>query len=231
MAFVPHYRVTMLGRLGGTNGSEIWSAGFTLISAGSTTDEVPNGLGPNDAVWDDIADDCADYFSRQTTRLHQDAWLKMVKISRIGADGKYTHAPVEKVREVSGNTDLGVRFPNQCAAVVTLHTAGDLNRVKGRFYLPLPATNLESDGRLPAAIADGMEASSVTFVDAINNQPGIDVLGLVVGVASQGRHNSDGSVRQPPRNYVVDGVSVGRVIDTMRTRRNKLAEARSVTPL
>lgn len=227
MVYVPHWKISMIGRIGGSNGPEMFSMSLALINRTNGSMEVPGVLDPSGDVWDDIADDCAAWFGRTTTRLHQDAVLKTVKIAPIGANGRYTGAPVERVREVTGGTDLGYRQANQTSYAVTLHTEGDLGRVKGRFYAPLPGLLFQQDGRIAVETADGMEASAKTFIQALNNQPGIDVLDLVVGVASQGRRNADGSLRVAPRNWPVTEVSVGRVPDVQRRRRNKLSEART----
>jgi hypothetical protein len=229
MTFVPHYRVSCIGRLGEVLGPEQFSFGFALDNVDPQIGDVP-GLNPNDAVWTDVANDCAAYFSHADTGIHEDAVLTMVKIAHIGADGKYLSAPVEKPVNAQGAGALR-RPSNSTALAVTLKTNGDLGRVKGRFYLPLPEWVVEEDGRYSQAAVDYVEGRSQTFINNINNQPGFDVLGLRVVVASQGRRNKDGSLRRPPTNHDVVGVSVGRVPDTIRRRRNKLLEQHQYRPI
>lgn len=228
MAYVPHIRMSMIGRLGGAGGPEIFSMNLALAEDGGGSPVWDGGgLGPNDDVWDDLAQDCVAWFARPLTGIHSEAVLQMVKFAFIGADGKYTRAAVERpVNQPGGQGNLQ-RPPNQVARAVTLHTAGDLNRIKGRFYVPLPAFGIQADGRWLAADADAMEGSDQTFINALNNQPGIDVLDIGVVVASQGRRDQFGALRVQPGNHRVTAVSMGRTPDTIRRRRNALAEGRT----
>lgn len=180
-------------------------------------------------MWADLTNDARVFFASAGAGIHPDATLNMVKFAAIGADGKYTKAPVERApsgaRIGAGGGTGSVRPANQVALAVTLLTAGDLGRVKGRFYVPVPAFAVTAEGRYSVAAAQGVATAAQTFLNAVNNQPGLDVLGLQAVVASQGRRNKDGSVRTPARNHVVTGVKVGRTPDTIRTRRNKVSEA------
>lgn len=228
MTYVPHVRMSMIGRLGGSGGAEIFSMSIALSeNAGGSGVWDGGGLGPNDDVWEDLADDCAAWFARPLTGIHADAVLQLVKFAAIGADGKYTSAAIEKPRVVAGGQANLQRPHNQSARVVTLNTAGDLNRIKGRFYVPLPAFGVQPDGRWLAEDADAMEGSDKTFIDAINNQPGLDVLDIGVVVASQGRRDQFGALRVQPGNHPVTSISVGRTPDTQRRRRNRLTEGRT----
>lgn len=231
MTYVPHYRVTMSGLLGGTSGSEIFSMGFALAKFedglfGLTAADI---LDPNLTVWTDIKNDCVAYFARPDTMIHADAVLTRVKIADIGADGLYRSAPVEFAVSQGGGFSNSGRHPNQVAYAVTLKTNGDLGRVKGRFYVPLPSVAVDAQGIVSNAVAEQHESSAATFINAINNQPGIDVLDLRMAVASQGRKNKNGTVRVPPANHAVTSVAVGQVLDTVRRRRNKLPESRDYT--
>lgn len=224
MTYVPHFKVSMIGRLGGVTGPEMFSCSFSLAE-GENLGLVP--WQPNDAVWQDVANDCAAWFSRPTSWIHGDAVLQLVKVAPIGANGKYTAAPREVVVNAAGGAVGAGRPHNQDAYVVTLGTDADLGRVKGRFYAPLPCWGVSSDGRITESQAEDAEASALTLINAINNQPGIDVLDLRVMVASQGRHDRFGVQTLPPGNHEVKRVAVGRVVDTQRRRRNKLLEAKT----
>ncbi len=229
MTYVPHYRISMLGKLGnGGVGPEIFSCNISL----GRTDQAPVGaaLDPNATIWTDIANDCAAWFGRATSYISSHARLTMVKVAPIGANGLYTGVPAERVKDTPG-AFTAAPPPFQTAYAVTLKTAGDLNRVKGRFYAPIPIFTVGVDGMISVAGAEDAEASAATLINAINNQPGIDVLGLNTVVASQGRRNPDGSLRVQPANHLVTGVSVGRTLDTIRRRRNKLREFHTYTPV
>lgn len=228
MTFVPHTRMTMLGTL---PGPEIFSMSLSLADPGQAGDYegfLTKLLSPNDAVWTDLADDCQAFFL--ASRASTSAVLKTVKFAPIGPDGKYAGPSVERI--IGGTTGqpggggTSPKYPNQIACAMTLHSASDLGRVKGRFYLPVPVVTLGSDGRFDETVRDEMETGLGVFIDNLNNQPGLDVLGIRVVVASQGRRNKDGSVRLAPGNHNVTQVSVGRTLDTIRRRRNKLTEYR-----
>jgi hypothetical protein len=224
MAFKPHWRISFHGRIGGALGLEQFSCNFALAGQDEATDAVvPALLGPNDDYWTDLADDVARYFSDGASKVHADAVITGFKAARIGADGKYTEAPVERVMSWPGG-GAGIRPPNSTACKVTLGTNGDLSRVKGGWYLPVPSMVVQADGRWLEADVESVEARTRDFINDVNNAPGINILGLRMAVASQGRFNKNGSQRVPPRNHVVRRVAVGRVPDTMRSRRNKLVE-------
>lgn len=222
--FESHLRVSALGTL---PGGEIFSFGVALDKVDRAGDPWQGFLDPNSTQFDDIANDVAQYWNN--CPLSSGAVLKSVKIASIGPDGKYTSPPVERAISAATAGAVGGAGPtthvtNQTALAVTLLTAGDLGRVKGRYYLPMPAAAVGSDGRIGEAQRDNHEALAATFIRNLNNEPGIDMLNLQVVVASQGRRNKDGSVRLPPRNYPVTAVAVGRVLDTQRRRRNKVRE-------
>lgn len=227
MTYVPHIRMTMSGRLGTSTGPEIFSMNLCIANRNGTS--LPQGaldLDANDVVWTDMADDAVAWFSAASTGIHSDATLMLVKFAYLDENGHYTRPPIEKpVLQAGGAT--GTRPANQVARAVTLHTTADLGRVKGRFYAPLATGVVSQDGRWTDAVVNAFESSDKTFIDNLNNQPGLDVLDLAVHVASQGRRNKDGSVRLAPGNHPVTSVSVGRVPDTQRRRRNKLLEART----
>lgn len=227
MVYVPHYRLTMSGVIGPDPGNEIWSCTLN-ISNGDTESLEARLLGaqPDDAVYDQFANSCALWFIRPASGIHPDCGLRKIKIAHVGADGKYTGAPVERPSAQQGHGANGIRHPNSVALALTLNTTADLGRVKGRIYSPLPAFQVLSDGTISAVDRNAASASFQQLVNDINNQPGLDVLDLRVVVASQGRHNKNGTVRLGPGNHVVTSVGVGRVLDTVRRRRNALVEGR-----
>lgn len=232
MAFVEHYRVSMNGTLGPAK-HEIFSMNFALAryfeQAETSGSEALPFLDPSATVWTDVANDCAAFVSRADTLIHPDAVLRMVKIAHIGTDGRYLSGAVERPVAAAGGFAPGTRFPNQTALATTLKTKGDLGRIKGRFYMPLVATPVGPDGLIAEAQAEQIESSVATFINAVNNQPGIDVLNLNVAVASQGRRDKFGAIRVQPANWRVRSVGVGRTYDTIRRRRNKLLEETDFT--
>jgi hypothetical protein len=108
--------------------------------------------------------------------------------------------------------------PPQVAIAVSLGTPSPLDRVKGRWYMPSPSVAVQGDGRIGATDAQAMATASASFIETINNQPGIDAFpDLQVCVAST-----------KGQNWPVDEVRVGLVFDTIRTRRNAAQEAYGV---
>jgi len=182
-------------------------------------------------VWTDLTNDAKAWFARPATAIGTNARLRKVKFASIGADGRYTGAPVEKdAGNITGGGNSGLPFQVACA--VTFHTAGDLNRVKGRIYQPAPALATDNaTGLVAVAAVDGVRNSMDTFLEAIGNQPGADVLDLRAVVASQGRRNKDGSMRTAPANHAITAVSCGRTLDTIRRRRNKLVDKGAPVPV
>lgn len=227
MTYRPHVLMTCHGTL---PGSEIFSFGIALGRADPLDNDWLDNAAfqPDATVWDDLRDDCAAFFSG--AEISPRAVLTTVKFAWIGANGRYTKSPVERAvgggSGVPGGGTGTAHPPNQVACAVTLHTGADLGRVKGRFYLPMPMQPAGTDGRMSEPGRDLYESQAQTFINNINNQPGLDVLDIRVVVASQGRKNLDGSVRLAHDNHLVNAVSVGRTLDTIRRRRNKVTELR-----
>lgn len=94
------------------------------------------------------------------------------------------------------------------------------------MFLPVHAGALGTDGRLSATDAGGVAASLTTFIQALNSA--LVYPSNVTMETPQPRVvvSSGGSVKQgiPPANYAVTSVRVGRVFDTMRSRRRNQVE-------
>ena len=159
------------------------------------------------------------------------AHLTSVKLNRIGTDGKYVDDVTQEyvLSPYSGGSDP-VYPAAQLAAVVTLGTAAERGRAsKGRFYVPPVGYfgALGTDGRLTPTQAFNLATGAKNLIDDINDAI-IAVRGpsepIRVGVAS---NIGTGTFRE------VTKVGVGRVPDTMRSRRDSLIEDRveiAVTP-
>ena len=218
--FAPHIRVTALGRLGGAAALErfSWSVNIAKSDGGILAEAL---LEPNQAVWEDIAADIRSFHIAPAALISPAAVLEEVKFAHIGADGRYTRDPV--VVDVVNAPGVGGGYPAdkhpfvipQSALVVSLGTARRGRTGRGRFYLPMPTVELEAGTlTMPVVARDNVEARVAQMLNDINNQPGVDALGLRVVVASSKGYNT-----------VVDDVRVGRVIDTVRSRRRSLVEA------
>lgn len=210
MAYAPHIRVSALGTLG----VERFSYSINLRAQGV----LPSLLGTENAqTWTNIADDVADFHGRAATHIDARAELKEVKIAEIGADGKYTQDPIIKARVQAGGGGVQAFVLPQTALAISLMTDRRGATGRGRFYIPMPVLDPDAtDGwRVPTGPIDAVLGSAKSFLEALGNSAGFDLLtGLKVVVASTKGYNSD-----------VTGVRVGRVVDTIRSRRGSLSES------
>lgn len=225
MTFVPHLRLTMTGEIEG--GKEQFSYGVSLaaVDVDPLTAWIVSGDATKDLVFDDMVADATRFHGDVLSFIAADAVLKRVKLVAIGADGKYAEAPREAAVNVPGGNGAHGPFPWQISCAVTIGTDGDLGRVKGRFYLPRPALAFTpADDTWNAAQVEQLRDSAAQFLEDLGNQPGPDWADIRPVVASQGRHNPDGSVRRPPTNHEAKRVLVGRRPDVQRRRANKVLE-------
>lgn len=152
------------------------------------------------------------------------AGLAWSKLNRIAATGLYADGfTIRKDEATPVYNNVSVQFPNQIALVATLTTGlsrGLANR--GRMFFPVPAVVMEdSDGRLTVAAATAAATKVKTLIDNLNAATD----GCRIGIYSKGGKVGVGTQRP------VTGVEVGRVLDTMRTRRSALKEARVAVAL
>lgn len=221
MPYAPHVRCTALGRL--STSGERFAYGLNVARGDSIAQAVfGNVFAENQTVFDDLAEDFRSFHATAAARIASAAVLEEVKFAQIGPDGKYTDDPViVNVADTPGG-QAGGPVPEsmvlpQSALVVSLGTARRGPTGKGRFYLPMPVIDLSPDLLMPVSNRDPVEAAAATFINNINEQPGLDVLNIRVVVASSKGYNT-----------VVNSVRVGRAIDTMRSRRASIDEAYGV---
>lgn len=151
------------------------------------------------------------------------AQLLEVKVNRINAQGLYADNEVHTI-PVSTTTagQAAGNIASQLALAVTLRTARERGRgSRGRFYLPPLGmfSSLGTDGRLTTAQAAQMAASAKSLIESINltywSRDGGLRTAMMVGVASNiGAGIFEAATR----------IEVGRVPDTIRSRRSSLAE-------
>lgn len=225
MVYEPHIRMSAIGRLGAGPGVERFQYSLNLARGQNGSGGVP-GLQPNQTAWNDFAEDLRAFHGSAALSLHPLAVLEEVKFARIGADGKYTEDPViVNVADTPGGgpTDVTVTqmvLP-QSALAVSLTTPRRGPSGKGRFYLPMPVIGLTTNLQVQDVQRDQIQARVAQLIGDLGNQPGFDVLDLQVVVASTKGYNTS-----------VTGVRVGRVLDTIRSRRRSIDEAYDpVTPV
>lgn len=211
-----HFKFVFRGEFVGT--PEIWSFGvkFNRHVEGQADANIGDvNDGPITTAFDTFMAGGAEGFG---TWARATDW----RLYQIGTDGRMEGNPL-----FVDCTGLGIQggaapvYPPQIALVVT--TVGDDRGPArfGRFYLPAPTATFAADGRLTVQKATDYATHVTTFLKAIS--AAID-LPLTVG-SSSGVNISDrgGGVKQE-----IDHVEVGRVLDTLRSRRNHLLEERYV---
>lgn len=210
---------------GGTlPGGEQWTNGIRLAS--SETGDDPLGVYDWDEVenWltSGIQTAVKTWHASSGAAIHNVCKLTYAKLNYVKMDGHYlenrTHefiyAPV-----VAGGASAS-QYPNQVALVVSLTTGIDRGPAhRGRFYMPMPTWAVQADGLIASAQAVLTATAAATFITAISDSPGIDILtspnAAVMSKVGTGATN------------LITGVQVGRVYDTQRRRRTSLPETYS----
>lgn len=141
----------------------------------------------------------------------------------IGTDGRMENEPllVDLTTDDIDGAASGSRLPPQCALAVT--TVAD-NRGPGRygrFYLPTALIIELSDLRVSIANATGVATAVTAFLKGISDS--IDLPGTLGSAGGLNISKSGAGFKQD-----IDHVEVGRVIDTLRSRRRALLEERVV---
>lgn len=213
-----HFKFTVRGHFGTTD--EGWSFGWHMNR------DVSGGT---DAELDDIDE------SAVTTAVTSyigsvyvgdkvviDDWRAYV----IGTDGTMEgSAPLQHI--FTGTLPKGgnasATYPPQVALKITTVALERGPAQFGGWYLPIPSQGIGTDCRLSAATALTYATQASTFLKNVSNaidMPGVTTSSAAVNV-SKGPPGSTTGTRQE-----VDHVEVGRVLDTIRSRRNKLLEER-----
>lgn len=203
------FRLVCSGKL---VGSETFSYGLTFakeFTTGSSPDEVPAG----------VVDAVTAFHSNANIGIGNAAVLTTIKFNEIDTSGRYANSGETVLHEFdpgvpgTGNTSM----PPQVALAITLRTAKTRGRAHaGRFYIPLLSHSIGTDGRLSAAQASQIGERATTFLNDLNTAlAGIGRLAVVSDVGTGAQNN-------------VTHIEVGRVLDTMRSRRRSLEEDRQI---
>jgi hypothetical protein len=145
------------------------------------------------------------------------ATLEYVKMARIGTDGHYIDdKPVISNQAPAGSAGSGVSaHPPQIALAVTLLGPNPRGAAgKGRLYLPNPAFAVAGDGRISAAQAEAVANHIAGFINQVNT-----IMTGAVHIVGPATATGRAGASQP-----VTGIRVGRVLDTMRSRRSSMPE-------
>ena len=171
----------------------------------------------------DLADQLQLFWSGSGFEITSNAVLHSFKLNEIGPDGKY-------VQETTNEFVFGTPVPGghpifppaQIAVAITLRTGAERGPAsKGRMYFPGMSgyDSVDGSGRAGAAAALTKAQTAARMFEAINTAYATSTSGdearARVGVASK-----VGAGRFRP----VTHVTVGRVPDTIRSRRSSLVE-------
>jgi hypothetical protein len=204
----PHLYVQWGGKL---PGSEQWSCGLRMAPRNTgpwpATDAAANLTAISTAI--------SAFHTRVASKIDTRALLSFCKVNMIGVDGHYvlptTNEHIYADIAGGGGTQM---FPNQVALAVTLQTAFSRGPAhQGRFYLPLPATGVGSNGAIDPTDQSNVKGSANTLLTALN------AVSASYGVSVFSR-----KLGSPAQNMVT-GIKVGGVLDTQRRRRRSMAEA------
>jgi hypothetical protein len=207
----PFIRLVLGGNLYGSK--EQWTCSLSIAN-GSLTLTAPTEV----PLW--LRDVCATWMSYPSNQS-VGADLRWLKFNRIGYDGRYTEDTTVRYdypTPYPAGTNPTV-VPPQVALAITLRTEVERGRAaRGRFFSPLPARTLASDGVLGVSDQDQYVSAATDFLTDLNegledyDTPGERPRVVVMSDAGEG-------MIRPVRC-----VSVGRVLDTMRSRRASIPE-------
>lgn len=211
MPYASHLRLTVSGTVEPFAGQvlERWSYRLNLSNPGNV--ETPM---TDDTRWNDVLADVRAFHTNPAAGIGTAAKLTEIKCAEIGPTGQYVgDARVSEEASLAGGGTSAVTHPLQIALVVSLQTGQRGGSKRGRFYLPLPTAGVQQDGLISTANRDNVQTAAAAFINALNDWPGIDLVGPKVTIASIKGYNTD-----------VTGVTVGRVLDTLRSRRRSVPE-------
>lgn len=201
----PFLRLVASGTL---YGSESWSWGISLVDEFSAEPEAPDEV--PQAIIDAVA-----AFHTAPSFIATYATLDTLKLNLIGTDGRYVDKTNTVQYDYPDPVPKGVSsgtVPPQVALAITLRTIARRGLASsGRFYVPVPAYDLTADGRLSVANATTIVGYATTLLNALDDAMDDWTPGVVSNVGAGARR-------------VVSHVEVGRVYDTIRTRRISLPE-------
>lgn len=141
----------------------------------------------------------------------------------IGTDGRMEGNPL--LVDVAADNITGVgslKMPPQISTVVTFVAANRGPARFGRIYLPPTAVALQTDLRLSDGDAGEIREGVTTFVKDVS-----DAIDLFETASSELLNISEKPAPDGTKQSV-DHLEVGRVLDTMRSRRRSMVELRNV---
>ena len=224
----PHMLFAVQGQLGSSRTSpfETFSFGIRFIS------DTTGGVGGLDAIDTDahgqaLAESFQNTWRNVNSGVNDMALITLMKWNRIGTDGRYAS---DESRDILPSETIGLSgggkptyyLPPQCSLAITLRTGKSRGLARaGRFYLPAPSFATDNNtGQLSTTDALRVANCWGAWLDGLAITVGPLNVGLQAVVMSKGRGSGSG----PGAMNRVNAVEVGRVIDTMRSRRRAIKE-------
>src|SRR5664279_715131 len=201
-AYQPHYRLAFGGPLFSL---EEWSCRLNITSSGTLPDSAAA-----DAMLPDLVTALSTWVSDASSLLSTTVQLSWVKFNEINALGHYVDPGSSRVAEVTP-TVAGVgleRLPPQVATVVSLRTAHTRGKAHaGRMFTPALACDAAGGYNTATGDIAGTVTTLLNAINAVVTPAGVSI------ISATGESNH------------VTRVAVGRIFDTMRSRRRSLVEA------
>ena len=206
-----HRMLTIFGD--GWSQSELWQCGVRL-------DAAPTAQPDQDAM-DALVAAAEVWFTGMAPAFSANVRLLGVKVAPVQVDGFYGDGNDAQIAlcdaPVPGQSSQDRLLP-QASLACTLTTQRTRGRgARGRFYPPPQGFPIGANGRIGAGEASGTMAAHVALIGAIN--------GAGAGPVSVGSSLGAGSL------LPVNGIRLGKVVDTQRRRRNAIAEEYVSAPL
>lgn len=196
----------------------------TLFNVVHSFDQDLPGIGN---TWSGICDDmAADWhvwmtaIKGQQCNLFKWTSLKFAPIEK--GTGKYL-APSTvytlKTPLVGAGTSA---LPPECAIAISQRAGVVGKRGRGRMYLPGLATSaVGSDGKVGSPARTQMATATVTLIDSLEDQPGVDDMTSNIIICSA----------QSTTAVIPSEVRVGDHVDVQRRRQHQVTEAYTIQPL
>jgi hypothetical protein len=215
------YRLVFLGKI------YTDTLNMTLSVVPTSGSSVPD---IDQSVLTDMAPVISTWWSQANTTspgigITQNATLQGFKFNKIGTDGRYTQAEtLEHTYPVQFSGVGPAGLPAQLSVAATIRGLNERQRAgKGRMYLPsnFYSATLGTDGRMSVANATAIATRFDLFLDLLDGVFIDNSLGAIAGIASK---QGTGAFQ------VRSKISVGRVVDTVRSRRSSLDEDPQYAP-
>lgn len=210
-----HWLMAFGGKLGG---GEIWACGVRAFPHGDAAPDIGNYL-------KDVKTSLSAWFNDPNQAIPSTAKLSWIKMNQIDEQGHYvdrSHTNVIDVPDVAGGVSAQLpAFLSVAYTWTTSRTRGP--GVRGHVYLPnygWPAASLDPC-MVSAANQAAMVVSGKKLLAIVSNGVGIDVGGGNVDVIDFVPCIAS---RVDKSLTIINGVSVGRVYDVQRRRKNAIEE-------